>query len=113
MLNININNNIFKVQILICNKDKEQGMMFRDFDVFDGVLFIMNDGHHCFWMKNCIIPLDIILVKNKRITKIHHNCKPCESENCPNYCGFGDSVLELKGGTCKSLGLKEIGRAHV
>ncbi len=105
---ININNNSFKVKSVFTEKDVQTGMMGRKFNsTFNGMLFLMDKGTHCFWMKNCIIPLDIIFIKSDKISKIHHNCKPCMDSECENYCGNGDLVLELEGGTCKDLGIKE------
>lgn len=66
-----------------------------------------------FWMKNCIIPLDMIFVDNNmKITKIHHSYMPCNSElndnyKCPYYNGFGNYVIEVEGGTCKKLNITE------
>jgi uncharacterized membrane protein (UPF0127 family) len=82
-------------------------MMNKTFDNFDGMLFIMGDGSHSFWMMNCIIPLDIIFIDNDVITKIHHNCQPMTDESHKNYCGEGNFILEIKGGTCKKLGIKK------
>ena len=105
---INIGNHKFKVKVVFSQKDTSKGMMGRDFDnTFNGMLFLMDDGEHAFWMKDCIIDLDIIFIKNNTITKIHHNCPPCQSDDCPNYIGNGDMILELKGGTCKKFGIKE------
>lgn len=96
-----INNNLFNVKIVVTRKDIERGMMGRKFNKnFDGMLFIMDSGEHSFWMKNCIIPLDIIFIKNNKITKIHKNCKPCKTDDCERYKGEGDLVLEIKGGDC-------------
>ena len=58
-------------------------------------------------MKNCIIPLDIIFISDDKITKIHHNCKPPKSEDYKNYCGYGNYIFEVEGGTCKNLGIIE------
>lgn len=74
---------------------------------FDGMLFIQGHGHHCFWMKNCLIPLDIIFIEKNTIKKIFHSCPPCENECRETYCSEGDFVLELEGGTCESLDIKE------
>jgi uncharacterized protein len=105
---ININNETFKVKSVFTEKDTSKGMMGRKFNSsFDGMLFIMSPGRHCFWMKNCIIPLDIIFIHNNTISKIHHNCPPCETKDCVNYCGDGDLVLEVSGNTCKKLNIKE------
>jgi hypothetical protein len=102
-----INKNKFKVKTVISSKDTSRGMMNKRFDdTFNGMLFIMSEGEHCFWMKNCIISLDIIFIDNDTITEIHSNCPPCKTKDCENYCGEGDMILELQGGTCKDLGIK-------
>ena len=106
-MKLTINKNKFNIKTVISSKDTSRGMMNKKFDnTFNGMLFIMSEGHHCFWMKNCIISLDIIFIENDVITKIHHNCPPCETKECKNYCGEGDMILELEGGTCKKLGIK-------
>lgn len=83
-------------------------MMGRKFDEsFDCLLFIMGGKNQSFWMKNCIIPLDIIMIHNNTITKIHHDCLPCEDDFCPTYKGPGNIVMELRGGSCEELGIEE------
>lgn len=100
-----INNNFYNVKCLISQKDINEGMMGKKFDgLFDGLIFFMNEGSHNFWMKNCIVPLDIVFIKNGIITKIHHDCKPCDEKldrNCQKFSGKGDLVLEIPGGDCK------------
>jgi uncharacterized membrane protein (UPF0127 family) len=104
---ININKNKFNVKTVFSSKHTQNGMMGKKFDDnFNGMLFLMSDGPHCFWMKNCIIPLDIIYIKDNTISKIFHNCPPCKTKECENYCSEGDMILELQGGTCKELGIK-------
>ena len=102
-----INDNIFKVKPLLTPKDIQRGMMFRKFDGdFDGMLFFMDEGPQSFWMKNCVIPLDIIIIRNNVIVNIHHDCPPCHGNECPSYGGNGNIVLELEGGTCDYLGIE-------
>ena len=104
---VTINDVQFKVKLLNTQEETRKGMMGKDFDKsFNGMLFDMGKGEHCFWMKNCIIPLDIIFIKDDKISKIHHKCPPCKTEDCKSYCGKGEYVLEVKGGTCKKLGIK-------
>ena len=106
-MNVKINQNIFKVKTLIDERSQAIGMMGKTFDKsFEGLLFLMGGNKQCFWMKNCIIPLDIIIIRNNVIVNIHHNCPPCESEECPSYCGNGNIVLELEGGTCEMLNIE-------
>lgn len=108
-----INNNLFNVNCVMTQKDIKNGMMGKKFnDEFDGMLFLMDEGNKSFWMKNCIIPLDIIIIQNNKISKIHHDCPPCESDNCPRYEGYGDMILELDGGTCNKYDIKEGDRIY-
>lgn len=106
-MEIFLKNKKFNVKTVITKKDTQEGMMNKKFDsTFNGMLFLMDDGDHCFWMKNCIIPLDIIFINDNVITKIHHNCEICKTDNCPNYCGEGNLILELPANTCEKLGLQ-------
>ena len=107
-MNVVINNNIFKVIPLFTSKDIQQGMMGKKFDgSFDGMLFFMDKGPHSFWMKNCLVSLDIIFIDENKINVIQHQCKPCKTEECPNYKGYGDLVLELPGGTCEKYNIND------
>jgi uncharacterized membrane protein (UPF0127 family) len=107
-MNVKINKNIFKVKTLIDKKSQSIGMMGKKFgNGFEGLLFLMGGRRQCFWMKNCIIPLDIIMIKNNHIVKIHHDCPPCTTEECEHYCGQGNIVLELPSGSCKELGIQK------
>jgi uncharacterized membrane protein (UPF0127 family) len=107
-MKLKINNHDFIVKIMITSKDKSIGMMNKKFTSENqGMLFIMDEGKHYFWMKDCKIPLDIIFIKDNVITKIHHKCEPCHDEDCPNYEGVGNYILELTGGLCDKLKIKE------
>lgn len=106
-----INNNLFNVKLVITDKDIKEGMKKKKFDnTFNGMLFIMNEGYHSFWMSDCIIPLDIIYISNNKIKKIYRNCPPCRDKynsNCPHYEGFGDLILEINGGDCIKYDITE------
>ena len=107
-MRLKIGDNIFQVKIVTSKFDKAQGMMNRKFsDHFNGMLFVMDEDWNCFWMKNCVIPLDIIFIRGNYITEIHHKCLPCKTEDCENYCGDGRLVLEIEGGSAKELEIKK------
>lgn len=107
-MRLKIGDNIFNVKVVTSNFDKAQGMMNRTFtDEFNGMLFVMDEDTSCFWMKNCITPLDIIFIEGTTITKVHHDCEPCKKEDCDNYCGRGRLVLEIQGGSAKELDIKK------
>jgi len=114
VMKVQINNNIFNVKTLIDKKSQRNGMMGKRFDeTFNGLLFIMGGKKQCFWMKNCIIPLDIIIIKNNSIVNIHHSCPPCYKDfDCPDYCGNGNMVLEVMGGTCKKQNIEPGDTVH-
>ncbi len=58
-----INNNLFNVKTVMTRKDIERGMMGKKFNKhFNGMLFLMDDKEHSFWMKDCVTSLDIIFI---------------------------------------------------
>lgn len=104
-----VNDNIFKCKVCTTIDSIVNGMMGKRFNGFDGMFFMMPEKkEHEFWMYNCIVPLDIVMIDDNIITKINKNCDPCDSEDdCEKYGGFGNRVLELPGGTCDELGICE------
>lgn len=99
-MSVTINGKTFPAEYMTSESEIQKGMMGRK--SLDGcMVFKLNKGHHSFWMKNCLIPLDIVFVLNKRISKIHPNCQPPESHvmNPPKYTGIGDHVIEFPAGT--------------
>ena len=87
-----------------------RGMMGKTFDDIgvDAMVFDMKKGgEHSFYMKNCIVPLDVLFVSDSTITKIHRNCPPCTTGECTTYRGRGNKVIEMLGGTCSRLGIRE------
>lgn len=98
-MNVKIKDKTYNLEVMDTEEEKSKGMMGRT-DINGGMLFNVGKGHHSFWMKNCLIPLDIVFINNNRITKIHENCQPCD-ECTERYTGLGDKVLEFPGGTAK------------
>ena len=58
--------------------------------------FKTGKGFHSFWMKDTKLPLDIVYVLNNRISRIHPNCQPNNTEQ--KYTGIGDHVIEFPAG---------------
>ena len=60
-------------------------------------------------MKNTLIPLDIIFLREGVIQSISASVPPCKCDPCPSYGPFVeiDQVLELDSGRAKELGLKK------
>jgi len=102
-MKITLNNKEIPVEIMDTPNSVASGMMGRD-NLEGGMLFIFEDiSERSFWMKNCLIPLDIIFIAGDKVTDVHENCPPCVSDPCEHYWGIGDKVLELPGGDYKSL----------
>lgn len=103
-MNITIGGKNIPGEYLTNPEDIQRGMMGRT--SLDGcMVFKMSRGHHSFWMKNCLIPLDIVFVLNSRVTQIHRDCPPPDVHrmNPPRYTGIGDHVIEFEGGTCPDV----------
>jgi uncharacterized membrane protein (UPF0127 family) len=93
-MNVKIGDNILPAEYMNTPEQISKGMMGRK--TLNGcMVFKMNKGYHSFWMKNCLINLDIIFVLNNRITRIYRNCEPCDIECNKRYNGIGDHVIEL------------------
>lgn len=88
----------------------EVGLMNRTSMAADhGMLFIFYDDYpRSFWMKNTLIPLDMIFVSSDmNIVDINANATP-EDENIFTSAGSSRYVIEVNGGYCKEHGI-EIG----
>jgi len=67
------------IEVADDNAEREQGLMYRDTMAQNaGMLFLMDtEETQTFWMKNTILPLDILYVdSDRRIVSIHKNCTP-------------------------------------
>ena len=109
-LNNRTNEVITTIDIEVAGDDaaKEQGLMYRDSMAENaGMLFLMGTEElQAFWMKNTIIPLDILFVdSDRRIVSISRNCKPYSLEQIPSgkpalY------VVEVNAGYAKKHGIE-------
>ena len=105
---VTVNNTQFKVKIAVTPEAIRKGMQKQRFqDENEGMFFIVKEQEHCYWMKDCIIPLDIIFIQDGEVVKIYNDCRPCNEEECPKYCSNADRVLEIGGGMSKKFGIKE------
>ncbi|HBO97016.1 MAG TPA: hypothetical protein DE315_03835 [Candidatus Omnitrophica bacterium] len=101
------------VQVEVVRKEEElhRGLQFRTSLAPDGgMLFVFQkSGPYAFWMKDTLIPLDMIWMDSeRRIVHIEHNVPPCAADPCPRYPPSGPAlyVLEINAGFAAKLGLK-------
>ena len=76
-----------------------------------GMLFVFSPPRPVsFWMKNTLIPLDMIFVSNGVVKYIGAQIPPCKQDPCPTYgpepIAAIDGVIELRGGRAAELQLK-------
>jgi len=99
----------FRVEIADTPEARRQGLMFRDsLSSGAGMLFVFDRPHSAsFWMKNTLIPLDMLFVEpDGRVAHIHENAVPGDLTAIPG----GDNiqfVVEINGGLARRLGLAE------
>ena len=94
---------VVAVEVASDDETRSQGLMYRDHLAGDrGMIFLfMQPGEYPFWMKNTLIPLDMIWMDSQhRIVHVAHDVQPCKADPCPNYPpnAQASSVLELAAG---------------
>ncbi len=104
----------FKVEIAGDQASQEKGLMFRKKMAADaGMLF---DFHQTvmtsFWMKNTILPLDIIFIRSDgTISSIAANAVPFSEASIPSSEPIR-AVLEINAGRAKALGFEPGDQVH-
>lgn len=98
-------------ELAVTPAERERGLMFREkLEPDQGMLFVFEEEDlYSFWMKNTLIPLDIIwLNSHQQIVHIERDVPPCQHDPCPGYRPRQPAlyVLELKGGQAEANGLQ-------
>jgi len=106
-----VKENCYKIELAQTSAKRERGLMFRQsLDKDRGMLFIFEQsGIHNFWMKNTLIPLDIVWIdSNNEIVFISENTPPCAADSCPLISPTQNAryVLEINAGQIKKISAK-------
>ena len=97
----------FQVEMAVNEEQRAKGLMFRkELPDGRGMLFdFQRDQEISMWMKNTLIPLDMIFItRDGRIHRIAENTEP-HSLRPISSGGPVLAVLEVSGGTARKLGL--------
>ncbi|MDR2875071.1 MAG: DUF192 domain-containing protein [Methylobacillus sp.] len=98
----------FRVEVAATPAQQERGLMFRTrMGANEGMIFPMEPPRPAaFWMKDTLIPLDIIFIgTDGRILNIVADAKP--RDETPLYsAGDVSAVLEINGGGAARRGIK-------
>ena len=98
---------LFFVELATTPQERAQGLMFRqEMPRSHGMLFLFDPPQSVsFWMKNTLIPLDMIFVDRQGVVqRVHSNAIPGDLTGIPG----GDNiyaVLEINGGLSRTFGL--------
>jgi uncharacterized membrane protein (UPF0127 family) len=98
----------FSVEVMHTDEERAKGLMFRkELPEGRGMLFDFRPEQNVsMWMKNTLIPLDMIFIQaNGRILRIAENTET-QSERIIPSGGPVRGVLEVIAGTAKKLGIK-------
>lgn len=97
----------FNVEVADDFEERARGLMFvESMGRYNGMLFVYDaPSTVSFWMKNTLIPLDMIFLDARGVVqRVHENAVPGSLETIPG----GDNilaVLEVNGGLSDKLGL--------
>ena len=98
----------FHVELARTEAEREQGLMYREKLASDaGMLFLYpTERPVAFWMKNTLIPLDMLFIRRDgTILSIAERTVPLSEAAIPSD-GPVTAVLEINGGVVSHLGIK-------
>ena len=108
---VTLHGQTFSAEFAADDAARERGLMHRTvLEADHSMLFVFaDDAPRAFWMKNTLIPLDILYFDAERkLASMQLNAQPCKGDPCALYPSEGSAryVLEVPAGTAGRLGLK-------
>jgi len=105
----------FLAEVARTPAEQEKGLMYRQSLAQDRCMIFLydEDGNHAIWMKNCLIALDVVWLKEDgTIVETSPNTPPCSpmlGDGCPTYGGTVSArhFIEFPAGTLRRIGLKK------
>ncbi|HVT25364.1 MAG TPA: DUF192 domain-containing protein [Rhizomicrobium sp.] len=104
----------FKVQLATKWSEQETGLMYRkQMPPNEGMLFDFHQPQMMsFWMKNTLIPLDILFIRaDGTVSSIAAGAKPLSLKSIKSTEPV-QAVLEINGGRAAALQIREGARVH-
>jgi uncharacterized protein len=98
----------FDIEMADTEPRREHGLMYRkQLGAYEGMLFdFFQEQQVTFWMKNTLIPLDMVFIAaDGTIKSIHANAVPMSTDTIPSEFPVR-AVLEINGGSARLLGIK-------
>ncbi len=99
----------FDIEVVDTPASRQQGLMYREFlPEWSGMLFIFEESDlHMFWMKNTLIPLDMLWIdENFNVVNIL-TAQPCTVNPCSTYNPWTSAkyVLEINAWMAAKYGI--------
>ena len=102
-------NHCFVVEVADNDEERKKWLMYREFMTKNrGMLFVFQESKiYSFWMKNTVIPLDMIRIDSEFNIVDIQTAQPCVTEKCASYIPQKDSlyVLEINAELSKEYGI--------
>jgi uncharacterized membrane protein (UPF0127 family) len=98
----------FDVDLALNDTQRSHGLMFREkLGPYEGMLFDFHqEAPVSFWMKNTLIPLDMVFIAaDGTVRHVHANAVPLSTDSIPSQFPVR-AVLEINGGSARLLGIK-------
>ncbi len=117
-LELQIGGQLFELELALDDKQRAAGLMGREeIDPSGGMLFVMPPvepfpAELTFWMKDCLVPIDLIFLSTEGEITATHEMQPPEpglsDEELLRYSSNSPAqyAIELRGGTVKDLNLQ-------
>ena len=107
---ITINDTVILAEVADEPDEWAKGLMYRtSLDENKGMLFVFEEENfYVFWMKNTLIPLDMIWIGDDKTIVDITTAEPCEKEPCQEYTPeeIAQYVLEVNKGFAEKNGIK-------
>lgn len=115
---VDLNGRLFMMELALTPEQRAKGLMGRESMADDeGMLFVFPDSEPypaevSFWMKDCLIPIDVIFISREGEIVSIHEMEPPEpgtpDEELKAYPSKGpvQFAIEVRGGLAEELGLK-------
>jgi len=104
----------YLVELAVTPEQQQKGLMNRtSMPENEGMLFMFEgEAERSFWMKNTLIPLDLIFIKKDgTVMHIHENSVPQDLTSMKSH-GPAAAVLELNAGQVAKMNLFEDDKVH-